>query len=372
MTYRRNAWAEVDTAAIVRNVRTLKSLTKPGTRFMAVVKANGYGHGAVQSAQAALTGGADRLGVATLEEALALREAGITVPIHILSEPPSSGVGLVIEQALVPTVASREFAVDLSRAAMLAGVTVRYHLKIDSGMNRIGVRAEEAHDTVVWLQGLPGLEMEGVFTHFATADVPGDWEFERQVERFQRAIDKMRTEGVRPPIVHAANSAATILHPETHFDMVRCGIAIYGLHPAPSTYRAIDLEPAMSIHARVSFVKRIGLGEGVSYGLTFQAAAPTTIATVPMGYADGAHRAASNEMHVLIGGRRCRQVGRICMDQFMVEVPDTLRVAPGDEVVVVGTQGSESIVMDEPAAAAATINYELACAFGLRLSQNPR
>lgn len=371
MTYRRYAWVEVDTAAIARNVRTLKALTKPDTRFMAVVKADGYGHGALASAQAALTAGADRLGVATLEEAVLLRDAGITAPIHILSEPPSSGVELVVEQAIVPTVTSREFAVDLSRAAMLAGATVRYHLKVDSGMNRIGVRAEEAHDMVAWLRGLPGLEMEGVFTHFATADVPGDWEFERQVERFRRTIDKMRTEGVRPPIVHAANSAATILHPETHFDMVRCGIAIYGLHPAPSTYGTVDLRPAMSVKARVAFVKRIGLGDGVSYGLTYHAAAPTTIATVPAGYADGVHRAASNEMDVLLGGRRCKQVGCICMDQLMIEVPDSLRVAPGDEVVLVGSQGTESILMDEPAARAGTINYELACGFGLRLERRP-
>ncbi len=369
MTYRRFAWVEVDTAAIARNVRTLKALTKPGTRFMAVVKADGYGHGALGSAQAALTAGADRLGVATLEEAVTLREAGVTAPIHLLSEPPSSGIGLVIEQAVVPTVTSREFAVDLSRAAMLAGVTVRYHLKVDSGMNRIGVRAEEAHDMVAWLRGLPGLEMEGVFTHFATADVPGDWEFERQVERFQKAIDRMRTEGVRPPIVHAANSAATILHPETHFDMVRCGIAIYGLHPAPSTYGAVELQPAMSVKARVSYVKRIGLGDGVSYGLTYHAGAPTTIATVPAGYADGVHRAASNEMQVLLGGKRCQQVGRICMDQLMVEVPDGVRVAPGDEVVLVGMQGADRILMDEQAAHAGTINYELACAFALRMER---
>jgi alanine racemase len=369
MTYRRNAWVEIDTAAIARNVRTLKALTKSGTRFMAVVKGDGYGHGALASAQAALAGGADRIGVATLEEAASLRSAGVIVPLHVLSEPPSSGAGLVVEQAIVPTVTSWEFAVALSRAATLAGMTVRYHLKIDSGMNRIGVRAEEAHDMVVRLKELPGLEMEGVFTHFATADVPGDWEFERQVERFGRAIEKMRTEGIRPPIVHAANSAATILHPETHFDMVRCGIAIYGLHPAPSTYGAIDLQPAMAVKARVSFVKRIGLGEGVSYGLTYQASAPTTIATVPMGYADGMHRAASNGMCVLLGGQRCNQVGSICMDQLMVEVPDAVRAMPGDEVVLVGSQGAESIVMDEPAARAGTINYELACGFGLRLER---
>ncbi|PKQ37023.1 MAG: alanine racemase [Actinobacteria bacterium HGW-Actinobacteria-1] len=369
MTYRRSAWVEIDAAAITRNVRALKALTRPGTRFMAVVKADGYGHGSLVAAQAALTGGADRLGVATLEEAAALREGGISAPLHILSEPPVSGVGLVIELGVIPALYSREFAVALSRAAALADVTVRYHLKVDSGMNRIGVRAEEAHDMVAWLKGLPGIEMEGVFTHFATADAPGDWEFDGQVDRFRRAIDRMRSEKVLPSIVHAANSAATILHPETHYDMVRCGIAIYGLHPAASTYGKIELAPAMSVKARVSLVKRIGFGDGVSYGFTYHAGGPTTIATVPMGYADGVHRVLSNNMEVLIRGVRCRQVGRVCMDQMMIEVPDRLGVTVSDEVVLVGEQGTERIVMDELAERAGTINYELACGFALRMGR---
>ena len=196
MSYRRSAWVEIDPSAITKNVRTLKAMTRPGTAFMAVVKADGYGHGALLAAHAALAGGADRLGVATLEEAVELREGGISVPVHILSEPPVSGVGLVIEHKITTTLFSREFAVALSRAAMLADVTVPYHFKVDSGMNRIGVRAEDAHDMAVWLKALPGLEMEGVFTHFATADVPGDWEFDGQVKRFHRAVEKMRTEGV--------------------------------------------------------------------------------------------------------------------------------------------------------------------------------
>jgi len=184
-----------------------------------------------------------------------------------------------------------------------------------------------------------------------------------------RALEEMKTEGVDPGIVHAANSPATILYPGSHFDMVRCGIAIYGLHPAPSTRGVIELEPARSVLARVSFVKRIGMGDGVSYGLTWQAAAPTYIATIPLGYADGVHRASSNGMVVLIGGQRCRQVGRICMDQFMVEVPRGMTVSRGDEVVVVGAQGSERITLDDLADSAATINYELSCSFGARLER---
>jgi alanine racemase len=369
MAYRRFAWAEVSPSAIARNVRTLKRLTYPGTLFMAVVKANGYGHGAVDAAHAALGAGADRLGVATLEEAAALRDDGISATLHLLSEPPVSGADLSVELDVIPAVTTLEFATAFNQAASKAGRSARYHLKVDSGMSRIGVRAEQAPDMAVRLAALPNVEMEGVFTHFATADVPGDWEFERQVERFTRAIEQMKNERIKPPIVHAANSAATILHPETHFGMVRCGIALYGLHPAPSTYGTVVLAPAMAVKARVSFVKRIGLGEGVSYGLTYHASGPTTIATLPLGYADGVHRAASNAFEVLLGGRRCQQVGRVCMDQFMVEVPPGVDVAPGDEAVIVGEQRDERISMDELADHAGTINYELACGFALRLDR---
>ncbi|MCX8007509.1 MAG: alanine racemase [Coriobacteriia bacterium] len=369
MSERRWAWVEIDRSAIARNVRTLRGIAGPSTLFMAVVKADGYGHGAVVAAQAALSAGADRLGVATLDEAAQLREAGIEAPIHLLSEAPPEAAADLVAVGVVPTVCTKQFALALSKAASAAGAVVPYHLKVDSGMNRIGVRAEDAADFALWLKALPGLHMEGAFTHFATADSPGDWEFERQVERMAAAIGRMQAEGVRPTIVHAANSAATVLRPDVRLDMVRCGIAIYGLHPAPSTYGRVDLEPAMRVVARVSFVKRIGLGEGVSYGFTYHAAGPTTIATLPLGYADGVPRLASNKMEVLIGGRRCRQVGRICMDQLMVEVPEGMHVAVGDEAVIVGRQGGEHVVMDELATHASTINYEIACGFGRRLKR---
>lgn len=367
MAYERWARVEIDLGAIAHNVRTLKALTSPGTHFMAVVKADGYGHGAEQVARAALRAGADRLGVATLEEALALRESGIRSPLQLLSEPPASSVGLLLEHDLIPTVTTRRFAEALGDAASAAGTEARYHLKIDTGMNRIGVRAEDAPLFAAELGRRPGLRMEGVFTHFATADVPGDWDFRTQLERFGDAVARMRDENTRPELVHACNSAGAILHPEAHLDMVRCGIALYGLHPAPSTYERIDLRPAMRVVARASLVKRIGMGEGVSYGLTWRAAAPTTVATVPLGYADGVHRVLSNRMQVLAGGVRCPQIGRVCMDQFMFEVPRSARVAEGDEVVICGVQGGERILMDEMAELAGTINYEIACAFGMRM-----
>ena len=363
----RYARLEIDLGAVAHNVRTLKALTPSETLFMAVVKANGYGHGAVRVAEAALDAGADRLAVATIAEAIELREAGFSCPVHLLQEPPVSSAGLVIDHDIIPMVVTREFGVALSREAVAEGTRAPYHLKIDTGMNRIGVRAEDAAEFASRLHDLDGIELEGTCTHFATAEVRGDWDFERQLERFEAALQAMKTEGVQPGIVHAANSAATILHPEAHFDMVRCGIAIYGLHPGSSTYDRIDLRPAMAVKAQVSFVKRIQMGDGVSYGLTWRAAAPTEIATLPLGYADGVHRVLSNKMRVLVDGQACEQVGTVTMDQIMIQIPRGASVAPGDEAVLVGSQGAESISMDELADAAGTINYELACSFGMRL-----
>ncbi|MHB9002789.1 MAG: alanine racemase [Coriobacteriia bacterium] len=367
MEYPRFAQVDIDLGAVRANVGALKGLTARGTSFMAVVKADAYGHGAVPVARAALEAGADRLGVATIEEAVQLRAAGVTAVVQLLSEPPVQAIPLVLEHGIVTTVATRDFAVELGRQAAATGAQALFHLKVDTGMNRIGVCAEDARELVGSLAGFPGLVHEGTFTHFATADVPGDWDFDRQLKRFTSTLIALRDEGIDPGIVHAANSAATILHPESHFHMVRCGIAIYGLHPASSTYESVALSPAMSVKARASFVKRIGIGDGVSYGLTWHAAAPTTIVTLPLGYADGLHRVLSNTMEVLLGGVRCAQVGRICMDQFMVEAPRGLTVRLGDEAVIVGSQGIETISMDAVASAAGTINYEMACSFGMRM-----
>lgn len=368
MTERRWAWAEVDLEAIRHNVGALKGLTAPGCLFMAVVKADAYGHGAVEVARAAVSAGADRLGVATIDEAASLRRAGLNCPIQLLSEPPESAAADVIELDLIPAVTTREFAGALARAAAARQVRARYHLKIDTGMNRIGIRPEEAPMFASALSESADLLLEGTFTHFATADVPGDWEVIRQLQRFRSALEGMRTERVDPGIVHAANSPATILVPDAHFSMVRCGIALYGLHPSAATQERVTLLPAMSVKARATLVKRIGMGEGVSYGLTWHAGTSAVIATLPLGYADGIHRVLSGRMKVLAGGRRLTQVGRVCMDQLMVDV-GRLPVARGDEFVIVGRQGDESIRMEEIAELAGTINYEMACALGMRLER---
>jgi alanine racemase len=366
---RRWAWAEVDLGAVEGNVRALKSLIGPKTMLMAVVKADGYGHGSVEIAKAALAAGADRLGVSTVDEGLTLRRAGITAPVLVLVEPPPASAGLLVRESLTPALYSREFAIALSKAASVAQTTVGFHLKVNTGLNRIGVEHGEASAFVESLTGLPGIGMEGVFTHFATAEVPGDWELERQIERFAACIRAMRDHRIDPGIVHAANTAATVLRPEARLDMVRCGIALYGLHPGDATRAKIDLTPAMTVKARVTQVRRIAMGEGVSYGFTYHAPAPATIATLPLGYADGVRRGLSNEMKVLVGGVECRQVGRVCMDQLMLEVPRGLEVRVGDEAIVVGMQGTARATMEDQAAVLGTINYEVACGYGARLER---
>jgi len=361
------AWVEVDLDAVAQNVRALKALAPVGCRFMAVVKADAYGHGAAQIAREALGAGADRLGVATVDEAVQLRAAGITAPIHLLSEPPPHDAAAVVEHQLVSALFTTEFAEALGAAALGAGRTAPFHLKIDTGMNRIGVRAEEACRLARAVCAIRGLALEGVFTHFATADVPGDRAFARQIERFDAALRALRAERIDAGLVHAANSAATILQAGVHYGMVRCGLAIYGLHPSSATFSRIGLVPAMSLKARVSMIKRLLAGEGVSYGFTYHAAAAETIATLPLGYADGVHRAGSNRMTAIVGGMVCRQVGLVCMDQLMVALPEGLEVRAGDVAVLVGTQGQASISMDTLAHAAGTVNYETACALAMRL-----
>lgn len=368
MTDTRWAWAEIDLDAIRHNVRALSSILSEGTALMAVVKADGYGHGALHVARAAVEAGASRIGVATVPEALSLRAGGITVPVHILSEPPESSVPLLLDNDITPTVTRPEFLNVLSGEATLRGVTVRYHLKVDTGMHRIGVQPEDAVSVLTEAAHLPSIQLEGVFTHFATADVYGDWEASAQLAKFVDTIAAVRAAGIDPGIVHAANSPATILMPEAHFDMVRTGLAIYGFYPADECRSRVDLVPAMTVKARAALVKPLSIGEGVSYGLTWRAFQRTDIVTVPIGYADGLPRVASNKLEALVYGTRVEQVGRICMDQTMFATPPG-EVKHGAELVIIGQQGDDRILMDEVSTAAGTITYETTCAFGRRLER---
>jgi alanine racemase len=333
---------------------------------MAVVKADAYGHGAVRVSRAALEGGADCLGVALPEEGAELRESGIDSSIYVLSEPFPESIPLLLEYDLIPTVYSRNFLIQLSREAQKEEKKVKIHLKVDTGMNRVGVNFKKALPFIEEVLKTPHVALEGVFTHFASADDPSSDFTQVQIERFRGVIEGVRRMK-KNVIFHAANSAAAILFPSSHFDMVRVGISIYGLHPSPATQGKISLIPALSWKAKIAYLKEVNRGEGISYGHTFHTEKRSLIATLPLGYADGFNRKLSNRAHVLVKGKRCRVVGTVCMDQFMVDVTDVDRVKEGDEVVIIGRQGKEEITATEMASWLETINYEIVCSISKRV-----
>ena len=367
------AWVEVDLEAIKNNARAWKSFTKAPTRFCAVVKANAYGHGSVRVAQALRTVGVDMFAVATVAEGVRLREGGIHEPIILLAQPPITSVGTLVAQRIMPAVYDLEFLGKLAEEALNQGEVARYHLAVDTGMDRIGVRPEGAAEFMTMADKLRGVELDGVFTHFATADRITDWDFSVQARRFQDAVASIRDADIDPGIVHCANTPTTVLHPEYHFDMVRVGVGLYGLHPADTTRDKLQLTQAMSVRARVTRAVCPAVGEGVGYGMTYRISrSGTQVCTIPLGYADGLSRVYSNNLSVLCQGRRLRQVGNICMDQCMFEVPENLPggmrpVEQGDVVTLVGRDGDEFVSIEELAEKMGTINYEVACQFDIRL-----
>jgi len=362
----RPTWAEIDLDAIEHNVAALRRCA-PGALFMAVVKAEGYGHGAVPVARAALDAGASWLGVATLEEGVELRKAGLTVPILIFGYLPPAQADNVVLYDLRPALFHRDLAEALAQWGRVLMRKVPVHLKIDTGMGRIGARPDEAVAFAQAVAALPQLDIEGVFTHLATADEPENPQTDEQLHRFAQTLDALKAAGVEPRIRHACNSAGIMLRQEAHYDLVRAGIALYGLSPDPTVPWPADLHPALTWKTRVGLVKRVAPGTPVSYGATYRASTEERIVSLPVGYADGYFRLLSNRGEVLIGGRRCPVVGRVCMDQTMARVPDDLDVKVGDEVVLLGTQGTETVSAADIASWVGTINYEVVCAISKRV-----
>jgi alanine racemase len=360
----RPAWAEVDLGAIAANVRLLVERAAPAA-VCAVVKAGGYGHGAVEVARASLDAGATWLAVAIPAEGVELREAGITAPILLLAE--FHDCAATIAHDLTPTVYSEHGITWLAAEARRQGRTgIGVHLKVDTGMHRIGVAPGEAVARAKAVLACPELELAAVWTHCPVADEP-DHEFTpRQAARFAAVLDELRAAGIDPPLVHAANSAATLAHPALHHDLVRPGIAVYGLDPSPALSGSMALTPALSLKARVAHVQVVPAGEAVSYGLRRPMPVDTVVATVPVGYADGVPRGLSDEGVVLIGGKRRPLAGSVTMDQLMVAC-GTDEVAVGDEVVLLGRQGSESVTVQEWADILGTIVYEVTCGISLRV-----
>ena len=372
------AWVEIDLDALRQNTAAIKRLLPRDTYMMCVVKADAYGHGAATCAKAMIRAGADQFAVATVDEGVELRESGIREPIAILSEPPMETIQTIVDYDLSPAVFNQDFALALGECAAAAGRIATYHFAIDTGMTRIGVKWRDALELRRSIDFHRGIECAGTFTHFATADVSGDWDFAMQSRRFSQAVCSIQDAGLNTGLVHCANTPATILHPEVHMDMCRAGIGLYGLHPALETRKKVHLTPVMSVRGRITRVEHPEVGTGVSYGLTYRVPRPNIqICTVPLGYADGLSRTLSGNMDVLVNGERCQQVGRICMDQFMFAVTvnnvrayrPTRAVEYGDIVTILGRDGNEVISADDMAKRRGTINYEVVCDFGLRLKK---
>ncbi|MBT4364368.1 MAG: alanine racemase [Desulfobacteraceae bacterium] len=366
-------WAEIDLKAVSHNVRELRKITNPNAELMAVVKANAYGHGLLEVAGTALENGADSLGVARLCEGKKIREAGFDAPILILGYTPLSDAEEIVKYDLTQTVCSFDNAYVLSEAAGNIGKKIKIHLKVDTGMGRLGLLSDKLvqtdalnaddHGAVTEVESifkLPGAELEGIFTHFATADSNDKKYAKKQMELFSDFIDTLSKAGIEIPVKHAANSAAVIDMPESHLDMVRTGISLYGLYPSNEVNKnRISLLPAMEFKSKIVHLKSVPEGFKVSYGASYETEKATNIATIPVGYADGYNRLLSSKGQMIICGKKAPVIGRVCMDLTMLDVGHIPDAALEDEVVIFGKQGDISITADEVASSLKTINYEV-------------
>lgn len=364
------ARAEIDSSAVAHNVAHIRAVVAP-SRVWAVVKANGYGHGSVEVARAALGAGAEGLCVALVDEGVVLRRAGIGAPILILSEQPHDQAPYIVGYGLTPTVTTTMGAAAIGAAGAQQGRAVPVHIKVDTGMHRVGVAPREALHLARYVDSHEGLDLEGLYTHFAVADDPSHPANGTQAALFADVVAGLRADGLAPRIVHAANSAAALASPSVRFDMVRAGIAIYGLEPGPGVADlCTPLRPALRLVARVSAVRWVEDGEAVSYGLRRPVQGRSLIATVPIGYADGVPRSLwSSGVGALVGGRMRPFAGTVTMDQVMLDCGDDSSVAPGDEVVLIGSQGDEQITADDWARAVGTIGYEIVCGISARIAR---
>lgn len=362
----RETWAEINADAILYNVQEVKKLLKPDQKLMAVVKANAYGHGDVEVADLALQAGANMLAVAFLDEAISLRQKGVKAPILVLGAVPPLHVKEAIKWNVTITAYSKQWIEEvIADQANNGSLTI--HLKIDTGMGRLGLRSDDEIKAVATLlKSQSFMEVEGVFTHFATADELNSIYFQNQYHRFQSAVQLIQSLGINPPLVHCANSAAIFQQPENLFTAARLGISMYGLSPSPEMKEIISvpLKEAFSLHSTLVHVKKVEPGSGISYGITYESEKAEWIGTVPIGYADGWIRKLHN-FTILVKGKKVPVVGRICMDQLMVRLPEQYPV--GTKVTLIGKQGNEQISIDQVAQHLETINYEVPCMISARV-----
>lgn len=360
--------AEINLDAIHENVVNAKALTKPGTKLMAIIKADAYGHGAVMVAHT-LEDVADAYGVAILEEGIELRQSGINKPILILGYTPAPLYPAMIKYDIATAVFEYDMAERMSEAAEKIGKKAKVHIKLDTGMSRIGFKQDdESLEVIKKIAKLPGIEIEGCFTHFATMDEKDKTKSMKQFERYMYFVKRIEDVGITIPVKHVSNSAGIIEKQEVNLDMVRDGICVYGMYPSDEVDKTkLKLTPAMEIKSYVSFVKTLEAGVEIGYGGTYTTTKETTVATIPVGYADGYSRALSNRGRVLIKGKSFPIIGRVCMDQFMVDISELPEIRQGDEVTLVGRDGDEYISIEEVADMSYSFNYEFVCDIGKRI-----
>lgn len=359
--------ALIDLDALRWNFRQIRAKVGPDVKILSMVKANGYGHGARRIAEVLAAAGSAAFGVATLEEGLELRAAGIRAPILVVAGAYPDQLDRFIENKLTPVVHDTESLSRLDDGAKKRGTTLKVHMKIDTGMGRIGFLPTDMQSWLPPLKRLHALEIEGVFSHFSHADnVAGDYT-RNQLEIFRAVVARLRADGISPDLVHLANSAATITLPAAYFDMVRPGLTLYGIYPSPDMASHISLQPVLSWKSHILQLKKVPAGASISYGRTFSTERESLIATVPVGYADGYSRLLSNVGAMLVKGKRAPVAGRVCMDLTMIDVTDIGGVQQGDEVVLLGRQGNAVISADEMAAWSNTISYEILTSIGARV-----
>ncbi len=368
--FSQRAWVEIDLAALSHNVKQVAGVLSPRTKLMAVVKADAYGHGAVTVAQTALESGASWLGVATVPEGIQLREGGIKAPILILGATHTpEQIQAIAHWQLQPTLCSPKQALVFANTlkAIKFDSSIPVHIKLDTGMSRLGTNWEQAAEFVQLVKRLPNLQVASIYSHLATADSPDTTIMREQHKRFEAVIAQITALGIELPCLHLANSAATLTDSALHYDIVRVGLAVYGLYPSTHLQKTIHLQPVLQLKARVTQVKTIAPGTGVSYGHQFIAPRELRLAVVGIGYADGVPRNLSNKMQVLIRGQRLPQIGTITMDQLMVDVSSIPDLQEGEVVTLLGEQGQEQISADDWAKELNTISWEILCGFKHRL-----
>ncbi len=366
----KRTWAEVDLDAIAHNMREIRKITNPNAQIMAVVKADAYGHGFMETAKTLLENGADRLAVAVLQEGKQLRSRGVDVPILILGASSADDAEDLINFDITPNVFDYDFAKALSYEAEKKEKVTKIHIKLDTGMSRIGFVVgdddnSEVIDEIIKVSKLPYIEIEGIFSHFSTSDEYDRSYTQLQFSRFMSIVKGLEDRGLHIPIKHICNSAGIMMYPEMHLDMVRPGVILYGMYPSDEVDKSkLDLRPAMTLKSRITLVKSVGKGRGVSYGKEYITDDITKIATVPIGYADGYLRKIAKNGVMLVNGVKAPIIGRICMDQCMIDVTNVHNINSGDEAIIFGSEG---ITIDDVAKWLDTINYEVACVIGKRI-----